>query len=67
MLYYDLYCSPNYSHCYQVKDNEMVKACGRNRRKEHTDFDGVSGRKETTWKTKAQLGGNINVIVNKIG
>lgn len=54
MLYYDLYCSPNILIVIKSRTMRWLRHVAGIEEKRIQDFD---GRKETTCKTKAQLGG----------
>ena len=56
MLYYDLYCSPNILTVIKSRTMKWLRHVAGIEEKSIQDFDGVSCRKETTWKTKVQLG-----------
>jgi hypothetical protein len=56
MLYYDLYSSPNILIVIKLSIMGWLGHVAGIEEKSIQDSDGVSCRKETIWKTKAQLG-----------
>jgi len=55
MLYYDLYSSPNILIVIKSKTMRWLGHVAGMEEKSIQDFDGVSCRKETTWKTKHNI------------